>query len=33
MLQNIQAIANDRYTNSGKYTGSILIEGMTVGSN
>jgi PmbA protein len=33
MLQNIQGIATDRYTNSGKYTGSILIEGMTVGSN
>ena len=33
MLQNIQGIATDRYNNSGKYTGSILIEGMTVGSN
>jgi PmbA protein len=33
MLQNIQGIATDRYANSGKYTGSILIEGMTVGSN
>ena len=33
MLKNIQGIATDRYTNSGKYTGSILIEGMTVGSN
>ncbi len=33
MLLNIEAVATDRYTNSSKYTGSILIQGMTVGSN
>lgn len=33
MLQNIKAIANDKYTNGGKYTGSILIGEMMVGSN
>ena len=33
MLQNIKGIANDTNMNGGKYTGSILIEGMTIGSN
>jgi PmbA protein len=30
MLLNIKAIANDTYQNSSKYTGSIMIEPMTV---
>ena len=33
MLLNIKAIANDTYQNSSKYTGSIMIEPMTVASN
>ena len=33
MLQNIKGIANDTNMNGGKYTGSILIEGMTIGSS
>ena len=33
MLLNIKAIANDTYQNSSKYTGSIMIEPMTVAAN
>ena len=33
MLLNIKAIANDTYQNNSKYTGSIMIEPMTVGTN
>ena len=33
MLMNIEAVATDTYTNSSKYTGSILIKEMMVGSN
>jgi PmbA protein len=33
MLNNIEAIGSDKYTNGGKYTGSILIKEMTIGSN
>jgi PmbA protein len=33
MLLNIKAIANDTCQNSSKYTGSILIEPMTVAAN
>jgi len=33
MLLNIKAVANDTYQNSSKYTGSIMIEPMTVASN
>jgi hypothetical protein len=30
---NIEAVATDTYTNSSKYTGSILVKEMMVGSN
>jgi len=33
MLLNIKAISNDTYQNSSKYTGSIMIEPMTVAAN
>tara|TARA_B100000795_G_scaffold250459_1_gene218652 strand:+ start:145 stop:1488 length:1344 start_codon:yes stop_codon:yes gene_type:complete len=33
MLLNIKAIANDTHQNSSKYTGSIMIEPMTVAAN
>ena len=33
MLLNIKAISNDIYQNSSKYTGSIMIEPMTVAAN
>ncbi|MDC0127001.1 metalloprotease PmbA [Methylophilaceae bacterium] len=33
MLLNIKAVANDTYQNSSKYTGSIMIEPMTVAAN
>ena len=33
MLLNIKAIGNDTYQNSSKYTGSIMIEPMTVAAN
>jgi len=33
MLLNIKAIANDTYKNNSRYTGSIMIEPMTVASN
>ena len=33
MLLNIKAIGNDTYQNSSKYTGSIMIEPMTVATN
>ena len=33
MLLNIKAIENDTYQNSSKYTGSIMIEPMTVAAN
>jgi PmbA protein len=32
MLLNIVAVSNDTYMNSSRYTGSILIDGMTVAS-
>ena len=33
MLLNIKAIGNDIYQNTSKYTGSIMIEPMTVATN
>ena len=33
MLLNIKAVGNDVYQNSSKYTGSIMIEPMTVATN
>jgi hypothetical protein len=33
MLLNIKAIGSDVYSNSSKYTGSIMIEPMTVATN
>jgi len=33
MLLNIKAVANDTFQNSSKYTGSIMIEPMTVAAN
>ena len=33
MLLNIKAVGNDTYQNTSKYTGSILIEPMTVASD
>jgi PmbA protein len=33
MLLNIIAIGKDTYFNGSRYTGSILIDGMTVASN
>jgi len=33
IYKNIRLIANDTYQNSSKYTGSILVDELTVGSN